>query len=70
MLRLNQRVLASDITSVLEHEAGIFLVSAPTGETLQIRLEQGNVEVYRSTYVPQTTRNDELWTIIKIGELG
>jgi hypothetical protein len=69
MLRLNQRVVVSDITLALEREAGIFLISAPSGETLQIRLEQGKVEVYRSTYLPEATRNDQLWTIIKVGEL-
>lgn len=70
MFRLNQRVLVSDIALARESEEGVFLISAPTGETKQIRLEEGNVEIYRSAYVPDAIRNDELWTIIKIGELA
>ena len=70
MLRLNQRVLVSDITSALEGEKGRFLVSAPTGETLEIVLEGGMVAVHCCAYMPDTKRNDELWTIVKIEELN
>ena len=70
MFRLNKKLLVSDLTAALESEGGIFLVSAPSGETLQIRLEKGNVEIYRSTCVADAIRNDELWTVVKIGELG
>jgi hypothetical protein len=67
MIPLNGRILVSDITSALEGEGGAFLVSAPTGETLAISLEDGYVEIHYSAYLPDARRNDELWTIVKIG---
>jgi hypothetical protein len=69
MIKLNEKVLVSDITLTLEREGGAFLVSAPTGETLEISLEYGYVEVHCSGYLPDAKRDDELWTIVKIGEL-
>lgn len=69
MFKINETILVADVTFALEGEEGAFLVSAPTGETLEIRLEQGYVQVHRSAYMPETRRNDELWTIVKIGEL-
>jgi hypothetical protein len=68
MIPLNARILVSDITSALEGEGGAFLVSAPTGETLAISLEDGYVEIHCSAYLPDARRNDELWTIVKIGD--
>jgi hypothetical protein len=70
MFRLNKKLVVWDITAALENEAGKSLISAPTVETLQIRLEKRNVEIYLSTYVPGAKLNDALWTVVKIGELG
>jgi hypothetical protein len=67
---LNEKIVVPDITLALDGEKGAFLVSAPTGETLQIRLEQGYVQVHCSVYLPDAKRNDQLWTIVKIGELS
>lgn len=69
MFRLNEKIVVSDITAALEGEEGRFWVSAPTGETLEIRLEEGCVQVHCSAYVPDARRHDELWTIVKIEEL-
>jgi len=67
---LNEKIVVPDITLALDGEEGAFLVSAPTGETLEIRLQEGYVEVHCSAYyLPDAKRNDELWTIVKIGEL-
>jgi hypothetical protein len=67
---LNEKVVVPDITSALEGEEGAFLVSAPTGDTLEISVEEGYVEVHCSAYLPDAKRNDGLWTIVKTGELG
>lgn len=69
MFKLNEKIVVSDIRLALEGEEGAFLVSAPTGETLDISLERGCVEVHYSAYLPETKRADKLWTIVKIGEL-
>lgn len=69
MFKLNEKTVVPDITLALEGEEGAFLVSAPTGETLEIRLEDGFVQVHYSVYLPGARRSDELWTIVKIGDL-
>jgi hypothetical protein len=69
MFKLNEKIVVPDIRSALEGEEGAFLVSAPTGETLDISLECGFVEVHCSAYLPDARRTDELWTIVKIGDL-
>lgn len=65
---LNEKIVVPDVTSALDGEEGAFLVSAPTGDTLAISLEEGYVEVHCSAYVPDARRNDGLWTIVKTGE--
>jgi hypothetical protein len=70
MFKLNKKILVPDITSALEQEDGAFLISAPTGETLEVRVEAGYVKIERSTYLEDAKRNDLLWTIVKIGELS
>jgi len=69
MFKLNEKIVVPDVTLALEGEEGAFLVSAPTGETLDISLEGGCVQVHYSAYLPEAKRTDELWTIVKIGEL-
>jgi len=68
MFKLNEKIVVPDVTVALEGEGGAFLVSAPTVETLEISLQDGYVEVHYSAYLPDARRNDELWTIVKIGE--
>jgi hypothetical protein len=68
MLKVNEKILVPDITRALEGEEGAFLVSAPTGETLEISFEEGYVAVHNSAYLPDLRRSDELWTIVKIGD--
>lgn len=68
MFKINEKIVVPDVTSALEGEEGTFWVSAPTGETLEISLEEGCVEVHCSAYVPDAKRNDEQWTIMKIEE--
>jgi hypothetical protein len=70
VFKLNTKVLVPDITCALDGEEGAFLVSAPTGETLEVLIEADNVKIFRSTYLEDAKRHDLLWTIVKIGELN
>ena len=69
MFKLNEKMIVPDVTLALEGQEGTFWVSAPTGETLEIGLQEGYVKVHCSAYVPDAKRDDKLWTIVKIGEL-
>jgi hypothetical protein len=70
MFRIGEKILVADITSALEDEGGLFLISAPTGETLHVRLQTGNVEVFRSAFQPDGKRGDDLWAIMRTGYLS
>ena len=69
MFRIGEKILVTDIHSALENEGGLFLISAPSGETLHVRLEAGNVEVFRSDFLADRKRDDELWAIMRTGYL-
>jgi hypothetical protein len=69
MFKLNETVLVPDPVEALESENGAFLIVAPTGDTLQIRLEAGHMTIENSQHQPAEKRDDFLWTIIKIGEV-
>ena len=69
MFRIGEKILVADIASALENEGGLFLISAPTGDTMHVLLQAGNVEVFRSTFLPDRRRDDELWAIVRTGYL-
>jgi len=70
MFPIGEKILVTDVTLALENEGGLFLISAPTGETLHVRLHAGNVEVFRSAFLPDRRRDDELWAIVRTGYLS
>lgn len=69
MFKVHEMVLVSDPVEALENEAGYFQVTAPTGQTMEIRLEHGYFRVQRDSYRPEKMRTDHLWQIVKLGEL-
>ncbi len=69
MFKPNERVLVADPTEALKDENGVFLITEPSGDTLQIRLEAGHFLIDRSTSLPQAKRTDLLWAITKLGDL-
>ena len=66
---VNDLVLVSDPVEALSEESGRFLITSPSGETMEIRLESGYVTIERVIRLPELTRADLLWQVIKIGEL-
>jgi hypothetical protein len=70
MFKLDEKVLVANPTEALRDENGAFLITAPTGYTLQVRLEAGHLQIDRSIYLPQAKRTDLLWAITKLGELS
>jgi len=69
VFRLRDIVLVADPVDALENEAGFFEVTAPTGETMEIRLENGYIRIQSNFYCPARMRADQLWQIVKVGEL-
>jgi len=69
VFKVHELVLVSDPVEALETEAGFFEVTAPTGETMEIRLENGYIRIQGNFYCPAKIRTDELWQIVKLGEL-
>ena len=69
MFKVHELVLVSDPVEALETEAGFFEVTAPTGETMEIRLENGYIRIQGNFYSPAKVRTDQLWQIVKVGEL-
>jgi hypothetical protein len=70
MFKLNEMVLVSNLVGALEHENGQFLITAPTGEALEVRIESGYVRIECEEYFAGARRDDMLWTILKIRELN
>ena len=69
MFKVHELVLASDPVEALETQAVFFEVTAPTGETMEIRLENGYIRIRGNFYCPAKMRADELWQIVKLGDL-
>ena len=69
MFKLRHIVLVADPVDALENEAGFFEVTAPTGETMEIRLENGYIRIQGNFCCPAKMRADQLWQIVKVGEL-
>ena len=69
MFNLNELVLVSDPVQALNDENGCFQVTAPSGETIKIRLESGYMTIEDATYRPERAREDLLWQVIKVKEL-
>jgi hypothetical protein len=69
MFSINEWVLVSDPVEALNAESGYFQITSPSGETMEIRLESGYVTIERVIRLPELTRADLLWQVIKIGEL-
>jgi hypothetical protein len=69
MFKLNERALVADLAEALKDENGVFLITEPSGDTLQIRIEAGHFLIDRSTSLPQAKRTDLLWAITKLGDL-
>jgi hypothetical protein len=70
VFKVHKPVLVSDPVQALENEAGFFEVTAPTGETMEIRLENGLIRIQGNFCCPGNMRADQLWQIVKVGELG
>jgi hypothetical protein len=70
VFKVHKPVLVSDPVEALENEAGFFEVTAPTGETMEIRLENGHIRIQGNFCCPGNMRGDQLWQIVKVGELG
>ena len=69
MFKVHELVLVSDPVEALENEAGFFRVTAPTGQAMEIRLEDGYFRLQRESYCPEKMRSDHLWQVVKLGEL-
>jgi hypothetical protein len=69
MFKLNETVLVSNLVAALDNENGRFLITAPTGEALEVRIEGGYVQIEREAYFPSARRNDLLWAVVKLREL-
>jgi len=69
VFKVHELVLVSDPVEALEKETGFFQVTAPTGQTLEIRLEGGYVRIQGEFYCPENMRTDDRWQIVKVGEL-
>ena len=69
MFKVHEMVLVADPVDALENEAGFFEVTAPTGETMEIRLENGHIRIQSNFCCPAKMRADHLWQIVKVGEL-
>lgn len=69
MFKVHEAVLVSDPVEALENETGFFQVIAPTGQAMEIRLEDGYFRLQRESYCQEKMRTDHLWQIVKLGEL-
>ena len=70
MFSVNDLVLVSDPVEALSEESGRFLITSPSGETMEIRLESGYVTIERVICLPDLTTANPLWQVIKIGEIN
>ena len=57
MFKLHDLVLVADPVDALETEAGFFEVTAPTGETMEIRLENGYIRIQSNFCCPAKMRD-------------
>jgi hypothetical protein len=69
VFKVHELVLVSDSVEALKNEAGFFQVTAPTGQTMEIRLEHGYFRLQGEFHRPENMRTDHLWLIVKVGEL-
>lgn len=69
MFKVHEAILVTDPVEALESEAGFFQVTAPTGQTMEIRLEHGYFRIQGDSYSPEKMRTDHLWQIVKVDEL-
>jgi len=69
VFKVHEVVLVPDPVEALENEAGYFRVTAPTGQTMEILLEDGYFRLQRESYCAEKMRTDHLWQVVKLGEL-